>query len=168
MIVMKMLNMRVYECEISCSRESCAVPAKAYVLFDRGKAILLSDMVKPDGCRVRTATSPPVELDTDTLDVKLLKATDIGGQVYDDLNDAARQLVNTDAYAVMNPENGKIHLFTRIAPPTGDPIHKGYIETANVRKEVQRYGNSNRYRLVDTTTNAATDIDANDIKVYFQ
>ena len=168
MISMTMLNMRVYECKISCSRETCTEPARAYVLFDRGKAVLLSEMVKADGSFVRQSAPLPAVLDTDSLDVELVKLTDFGGQVYDDINEAARRIVATDAYAMLCPSSGKLHLFTRIAPPTGDPVHKGYIETNGGRKEVLRYGKTDRYKVVDTATHAVVDIDANDIKVYFR
>jgi hypothetical protein len=125
-------------------------------------------MVNYNGEPVGTKWGAPAQLDLDSFNIQLIRMVDVGGRVYEDLNSAAQEIVNSRSYAATCPESGKVYIFKQVAPPVVAPVHKGFIETTDSRKEVLRYGKTDRYRVIDTTTKAGFDIDANDIKVYFE
>jgi len=169
MIFHKNLDQQVFECRISPSRQGVNVSATAFVLFDKGAVILLSNMVSDEGSVIMRVTDHSVQIDPTAFDIEIIgPCVSPNVKTYEDINRALRiTAANGFLWATLT-SSGHVKVYEQMDPPRGRLAHKGFIETSAGRKQVARYGCTDTYRVTDTNTSAWVDINLRDIKDYFK
>ena len=164
---------RVYVAKIYSPTEKDDAPWYVHVLLvNEEQVIILSDTVDERGNIKRKvpATYPFENLNIKDLLVELTEATPYTGVRYENINDMLGALTDRPIYGWCESRGVNV-LFEPVPPPSiFEPIYvctvRGSVIDNIASRQIYKYPDSNRVRLVDNGTEEILEIDACDLINY--